>query len=181
MDADDILRGYLSITGTLNSEASASGAADSRRSEREADHDVDERGAEAEAGAEAEIGAGTGEPDVLVIEQSESTRNALTDILARQRIRASFAGDVEEALGLIRSGSPRVIIAEFRIPTMAAKKIVDSLRQQGRTIPVLVTTSQSGKTADLLVEKLGASGYLSKPLSATQVASQLSAFLSAVH
>jgi CheY-like chemotaxis protein len=181
MDADDILRGYLSITGTLNSEASASGAADSRRSEREADHDVDERGAEAEAGAEAEIGAGTGEPDVLVIEQSESTRNALTDILARQRIRASFAGDVEEALGLIRSGSPRVIIAEFRIPTMAAKKIVDSLRQQGRTIPVLVTTSQSGKTADLLVEKLGASGYLSKPLSATQVAAQLSAFLSAVH
>jgi 3-oxoacyl-[acyl-carrier protein] reductase len=65
------------------------------------------------------------------------------------------AGDLEEALGLIRSGSPRVIISEFRIPTMAAKKIVDSLRQQGRTIPVLVTTSQSGKTADLLVEKLG--------------------------
>jgi len=64
---------------------------------------------------------------------------------------------------------------------MAAKKIVDSLREQGRDIPVLVTTSQSGKTADLLVEKLGASGYLSKPLSASQVASQLSAFLGAVH
>jgi CheY-like chemotaxis protein len=62
-----------------------------------------------------------------------------------------------------------VIISEFRIPTMAAKKIVDRLRDAGRDIPVLVTTSQSGKTADLLVEKLGASGYLSKPLSAAQV------------
>jgi hypothetical protein len=42
-----------------------------------------------------------------------------------------------------------------------------------------VTTSQSGKTADLLVEKLGAAGYLSKPLSATQVTSNLSSYLSA--
>jgi len=178
MDADDILRGYLSITGTLNSEASASDSAESRRGEREVHYDVDERDAAPEASAESDPVAG--DPEVLVIEQSESTRNTLTDILARQRIRALFAGDVEEALGLIRSGSPRVIISEFRIPTMAAKKIVDSLRQQGRAIPVLVTTSQSGKTADLLVEKLGASGYLSKPLSATQVASQLSTFLSVV-
>jgi two-component system chemotaxis response regulator CheY len=115
-----------------------------------------------------------------VIEQSESTRSALTDILARQRVRASFAGDVEEAISLIGTRQPRVIISEFRIPTMAAKKIVDRLRAEGRNIPVLVTTSQSGKTADLLVEKLGASGYLSKPLSAAQVASQLSGFLGAV-
>jgi CheY-like chemotaxis protein len=176
MDADDILRGYLSITGTLNSEASVSAPAEPHRSEREDRYDVDQP----EADEAADI-VHTAEPEVLVVEQSESTRNALTDILARQRIRASFAGDLEEALGLIRTGSPRVIISEFRIPTMAAKKIVDLLRQQGRTIPVLVTTSQSGKTADLLVEKLGASGYLSKPLSATQVASQLSTFLSVVH
>jgi len=180
MDADDILRGYLSITGTLNSEASASAPSEPRRSEQ-VRYDVDEDGTEPAADAAIEVEARGGDPEVLVIEQSESTRNALTDILARQRIRASFAGDVEEALGLIRSGSPRVIISEFRIPTMAAKKIVDSLREQGRAIPVLVMTSQSGKTADLLVEKLGASGYLSKPLSATQVASQLSTFLTVVH
>lgn len=175
MDADDILRGYLSITGTHNNEATSGG--DTSRRERDIVHDVDETQV-ADPAPEEE---NAGDPEVLVIEQSESTRNALTDILARQRIRASFAGDVEEALGLIRSREPRVIISEFRIPTMAAKKIVDSLREQGRSIPVLVTTSQSGKTADLLVEKLGASGYLSKPLSASQVASQLSTFLGAVH
>lgn len=181
MDADDILRGYLSIAGTLNSEASVSAPAERRGNERDVRYDIDGHDAEPTPAPAVEPAVEEGDPEVLVIEQSESTRNALTDILARQRIRASFAGDVEEALGLIRSGAPRVIISEFRIPTMAAKKIVDSLREQGRAIPVLVTTSQSGKTADLLVEKLGASGYLSKPLSATQVASQLSAFLGVVH
>jgi CheY-like chemotaxis protein len=176
MDAADILRGYLSITGTLNAEAMSSGETDGR----DLVHEPEEYDTSATAVEDA-ADPQSDDPEVLVIEQSESTRNALTDILARQRVRASFAGDVEEALGLIRTSEPRVIISEFRIPTMAAKKIVDSLRAQGRTIPVLVTTSQSGKTADLLVEKLGASGYLSKPLSAAQVASQLSTFLGVVH
>ena len=177
MDADDILRGYLSITGTLNNDSMSSTSSDPARAERDIVHDVDEPEPDPPAPADD---ARADDPEVLVIEQSESTRNALTDIFLRQHIRASFAGDVEEALGLIRTREPRVIISEFRIPTMAAKKIVDSLREQGRSIPVLVTTSQSGKTADLLVEKLGASGYLSKPLSATQVASQLSTFLTVV-
>jgi CheY-like chemotaxis protein len=121
----------------------------------------------------------TGGVEVLVIEQSETTRTTLNDILSRQRIRAAFASDVEEALSMIGRYAPRVIISEFRIPTMAAKKIVDRLREAGQEIPVLVTTSQSGKTADLLVEKLGAAGYLSKPLSATQVTSNLSSYLTA--
>jgi CheY-like chemotaxis protein len=176
MDAADVLRGYLSITGTITPDTHSSAGA---RDSLDALLSVDEAPPVPAATAETPRRA----PDaveVLVIEQSESTRNALTDILSRQRIRAAFAGDVEEALGLIRSGEPRVIISEFRIPTMAAKKIVDRLRAEGMEIPVLVTTSQSGRTADLLVEKLGASGYLSKPLSATQVVSQLSGYLGAV-
>jgi CheY-like chemotaxis protein len=175
LDADDLLRGYLSITGTLNYEAMSSG-------NMQEPLDIYSSG---DAGNPAPVeeadAAASDEFDILIIEQSEATRNAFTDILARQRIRASFAGDVEEALGLIRLKEPRVIISEFRIPTMAAKRIVDSLRKEGLAIPVLVTTSQSGKTADLLVEKLGASGYLSKPLTSSQVASQLSGFLGVVH
>jgi len=135
-------------------------------------------GAAAPRGASAPA-ENEGAVEVLVIEQSETTRTTLNDILSRQRIRAAFANDVEEALAMIGRHAPRVIISEFRIPTMAAKKIVDRLREAGQEIPVLVTTSQSGKTADLLVEKLGAAGYLSKPLSATQVTSNLSSYLSA--
>jgi len=171
IDAGDTLRSYLTVTG-LNV-------------------DVPEMAAEPEpnpvrmpaAETSAPVRRTNGDasaPEVLVIEQSESTRSALGEILARQHVRASFTGDVEEAIGIIASRSPAIIISEFRIPTMAAKRIVDRLRQEGKEIPVFVTTSQSGKTADLLVEKLGASGYLSKPLSATQVAEQLSSFLDVV-
>lgn len=166
LDADDLLRSYLTITGTVNYDVLPAGPT----------HDAPTPHAAAEESRPV-----SDEIDILIIEQSEATRNAFTDILARQRIRTSFAGDVEEALGLIRLKEPRIIISEFRIPTMAAKRIVDSLRKEGLRIPVLVTTSQSGKTADLLVEKLGASGYLSKPLTSSQVTSQLSGFLEVVY
>lgn len=174
LDAGDILRAYLSITGTLSVDSMpvASGV------EREAPPlRVDPASVTSSALADGPV-ENEGGADVLVIEQSETTRNTLGDILSRQRIRASFATDVEEALDLITACAPRVIISEFRIPTMAAKKILDRLREAGQEIPVLVTTSQTGKTADLLVEKLGAAGYLSKPLSANQVTAHLSGYLS---
>lgn len=174
LDAGDILRTYLSITGTHNVEALPVAPVQTR----EAPPLRVSPGASAPRSAPAATET-DGAVEVLVIEQSETTRTTLNDILSRQRIRAAFASDVDEALSMIGRHAPRVIISEFRIPTMAAKKIVDRLREAGQEIPVLVTTSQSGKTADLLVEKLGAAGYLSKPLSANQVTSNLSSYLSA--
>ena len=177
LDAGDILRAYLSIMGTLNVEALPVAGAPNAREAPPLRVQPDQRLAPAPV-AEEDYPAEDG-IEVLVIEQSETTRTTLTDILSRQRVRASFANDVEEALELIAANAPRVIISEFRIPTMAAKQIVDRLREAGQEIPVIVTTSQSGRTADLLVEKLGAAGYLSKPLSANQVASHLSSYLGA--
>ena len=115
--------------------------------------------------------------EVLVVEQSESMRTLLTAIFKNSQIRAAFVGDVDEAKRMITSLEPRLIISEFRMPSMAAKVLVESLRSEGKRIPVLVTTSQSGKTADLLVEKLGVSGYLSKPLTKEAVTTCLNAFL----
>jgi twitching motility two-component system response regulator PilH len=172
LDAGDILRTYLSITGTLNVEAVPVAAQMRDAPPLRVSPSAPRHASDATAENDGAI-------EVLVIEQSETTRTMLNDILSRQRIRASFASDVDEALSLITAHAPRVIISEFRIPTMAAKKIVDRLREAGQDIPVIVTTSQSGKTADLLVEKLGAAGYLSKPLSASQVTSNLSSYLSA--
>jgi DNA-binding response OmpR family regulator len=88
-----------------------------------------------------------------------------------------FAGEIDEAVDMIRRHKPKVIVSEFRMPTMAAKRIVETMNREGLSIPVLVTTSQSGRTADLLVEKLGVAGYLSKPLAAEQVTARIVALL----
>jgi CheY-like chemotaxis protein len=176
LDAGEILRAYLTITGTISMEALP--VAGGEEIKAPPSH-IDAATATAMlADGPADSGLDEGAVEVLVVEQSETTRTTLGDILGRQRIRATYATDVEEALDIITASAPRVIISEFRIPTMAAKKILDRLREAGQEIPVLVTTSQTGKTADLLVEKLGAAGYLSKPLSANQVTAHLAGYLS---
>jgi CheY-like chemotaxis protein len=175
LDADHVLEGYLDVTGELAPEVVSGGVVDD---ESEISNGLAPVDADVIAPPDQFTQAEDGDDlEVLVVEQSESLRGVLVDIFKAQRIRAAFADDVDEAIELIHARSPRVIISEFRMPTMAAKVLVEALGGEDNSIPVLVTTSQSGKTADLLVEKLGAAGYLSKPLNQEEVAAQISGYL----
>ena len=173
--ADQVLEGYLDVTGGLNAEVVSGGVVgdESELSNSQATFDSDVQTPPDQIPQAGDVD----EVDVLVVEQSESLRCVLYDIFRERRIRGAFAEGVDEAIELIHARSPRVIISEFRMPTMAAKVLVEALGKESNAIPVLVTTSQSGKTADLLVEKLGAAGYLSKPLNHDEVASRIGGFL----
>jgi CheY-like chemotaxis protein len=175
MVADQVLEGYLDVTGGLNTEIVSGGVVDdeSELSNSQATFDSDDQTPPDQISQDEDVD----EVDVLVVEQSESLRCVLYDIFRQRRIHAAFAEGVDEAIELIHARSPRVIISEFRMPTMAAKVLVEALSKDSNAIPVLVTTSQSGKTADLLVEKLGVAGYLSKPLDHDEVAARIGGFL----
>jgi len=179
VDADAALEHYMTITGTLGSESSSGGGLEEleafqSQAASPSDAPAPPDSSNAKSGAPAAAGESV---EVLVVEQNESMRATLADILSNSSVSAACAGGVEEAMSFISAKAPRLIISEFRMPTMAAKRLVDSLRDRGIAIPVLVTTSQTGQTADLLVEKLGVSGYLSKPLQAEEVTSQISNYL----
>jgi CheY-like chemotaxis protein len=175
LDADQILEEYLDLTGELNAENVSGGVVEdeSELSNSQASYDSDVKTPPDQFHQADEVI----DVEVLVVEQSETLKGVFTDILNHHRIRAAFAGGVDEAIELIHAYAPRVIVSEFRMPTMAAKVLVETLDREGQSIPVLVTTSQSGKTADLLVEKLGAAGYLSKPLQQKEVVSRINGFL----
>lgn len=164
IDADKVLEGYLNLTGALGAGEISGGALN---------NDSDDQSQAVESPPDVHS---TAEDDdgieVMVVEKSESMRSALRELFAHNYVKAAFATDVDEAVQMLDRMEPRLIISEFRMPSMAAKQIVGALRERGRDVPVLVTTSQSGDTAALLVQKLGASGYLSKPLQA-EVASDL--------
>lgn len=176
LDADLVLDGYLDVTGELNGEEVSGGVVDD---ESELSNSQATFGSDVSTPPDFDkrVEEDVEDVEVLVVEQSESLREVLTEILSGLQIRAAFAGGVDEAIELIHARAPRVIISEFRMPTMAAKVLVNALDREGKPIPVLVTTSQSGKTADLLVEKLGAAGYLSKPLDRNEVTNRVSGFL----
>ena len=180
LDADDILAAYLVVTGSVPAGENPGGVARDDLDGVQSQAHAPGPGAAASPGVgltAAHTMRGTSPVDLLVVEQSDGLRGEFEDILARDNVRAAFAATVDEAMAIIRQRSPRLVISEFRMPSMAAKHLVDRLRDEGPDLPVLVTTSQSGKTADLLVEKLGVSGYLSKPLKRADVVETIGAFL----
>jgi CheY-like chemotaxis protein len=175
LDADQIIEEFLNRTGDMSNEEESGGVVEeeSRESDSQArfDSEVNTPPDHLSQDVAGKV------VQVLVVEQSESLRAIFAEILERSQITAAFAADVDQAAELIQTSAPQLIISEFRMPTMAAKVLVETLGSEDRDIPVLVTTSQSGKTADLLVEKLGVAGYLSKPLDQDEIVSRLSGFL----
>lgn len=172
LDADRILEVYLDCAGGLDGEETPVRVAKSESTPLAGVDSNDETSSDQSATTDKMSGV-----EVLVVEQSGSLRNVFTNILGRNKISAAYAASAEEAIRLVELQAPRVIISEFRMPTMAAKFLVEALDDEGITIPVLVTTSQSGKTAELLVEKLGVAGFLNKPLEEEEVVSRINRFL----
>jgi CheY-like chemotaxis protein len=147
LDADQIIEEYLDLTGELNTEGVSGGVVEdeSELSNGQAPNDSviktpPDLSVPAEEADEREV-------EVLIVEQSESLRSVFNDILGSHRIPSAIVGGVDEAIELIHARAPRVIISEFRMPTMAAKVLVEILDREGQSIPVLVTTSQSGGSA----------------------------------
>ncbi|MDH3216584.1 MAG: response regulator [Candidatus Krumholzibacteria bacterium] len=114
---------------------------------------------------------------VLVVERSEALRNMFAGILAQKQLKAKLVDQIDAATDCLDEIAPSLIISEFRVPSMAAKILVERVKAQGRDIPVLVTTTQDGEKAELLVEKLGVAGYLSKPLDSAEVLTRIEGFL----
>jgi len=115
--------------------------------------------------------------EVLVVEQSKAVVEAFETMFPDAKFNMTIVERVEDALDFIRGRSPRLIISEFRMPTLAAQKIKNALQKEGKNIPIVVTTSHTGANADLLVKKLGVADYLSKPLQADMVSAKIEHFL----
>jgi CheY-like chemotaxis protein len=159
VEANGLLQKYMSIVDAV-SEEHVSGGVDevvSVSSHTQANREKD-------AQAPPESLSKKGEVDVLVVEENDGLRRALASILKESGLTVKTAGGLEAAMDFLDTGRPAVVISDFRVPTMAAKVISDRLGRDGRKTPVLVTTTHTGNNAEVLVKKLGVSGYIAKPV-----------------
>ena len=187
IDANELLRRYMAIVDAV-AEEDVSGGVDNEVSDpshaqahmeldaqtpperfiEESDDEVKEAVEQASSG---------GDVDVLVVEQSNLLRTSFETILSEKTINTIVVDGLDGALAFLKEGSARLIISDFRVPSMSAKALVDELGIEGKDIPVLVTTSHGGENADVLVERLGVAGYIRKPLDRDDVWSRVGAFL----
>jgi CheY-like chemotaxis protein len=184
IDANELLKRYMAIVDAV-AEEDVSGGVDTEVSDpshAQAHMELDaqtppERLNEDEDEDDEREKTVDGALDVLVIEQSTTLRTALESILAERTINTIVVDGLDDAREILKNDSPRLIISDFRVPSMSAKALADELGSEGKRIPVLVTTTHGGENADVLVERLGVDGYIRKPLEPDDVWSRVGAFL----
>jgi CheY-like chemotaxis protein len=105
----------------------------------------------------------TGEPQVLIVEDDDSAREALSDCLEMEGFRVAAACNGKEALDYLRSAHlPKVILLDLYMPVMTGWEFREAQKKDAAIadIPVVVVTAfGSGMT-----KRIDANVIMHKPL-----------------
>ncbi|MEW6280413.1 MAG: response regulator [Candidatus Eremiobacterota bacterium] len=110
---------------------------------------------------------------VLVLEDDETLRAVLSDVLQEHGYEVHAAPSGEAALKLARDSSFDLMVADIRMEGMDGLQALEAVREQQPTVRSLVVTGYSTEADYNRALRLGVGDYLKKPFS-------LGAFLSSV-
>ncbi|MSU75881.1 response regulator [Patescibacteria group bacterium] len=95
------------------------------------------------------------EDDALLLEMYEAT-------LSGEGYEIKKASDGKKALALITSEQPDLILLDLSMPSISGFEILEELRKQKSTIPVIVISNTDEEAAIRKCEELGVKEYVVK-------------------
>ena len=99
---------------------------------------------------------------ILVIEDEKSISHFISTVLNNNGYEAMQAQTGEEALSMISSHCPDLVILDLGLPDMDGLDILRSLRSWS-SLPVVVVSARSHERDKVAALDLGADDYLTKP------------------
>ncbi len=111
---------------------------------------------------------------ILVVDDVYSNRELIKGYFTQTHHSLLFAEDGEEALRLAQIHQPDLILLDLRMPRMDGREAAKHLKKNELTqhIPIVILTASSQKEEQLEVEQI-CQGFLAKPVSRTQLVSEL--------
>ncbi|MGH9688397.1 MAG: hybrid sensor histidine kinase/response regulator [Candidatus Acidiferrales bacterium] len=108
---------------------------------------------------------------VVVADDSISVRKFVGRMLEKAGFRVKLASDGLEASEIVAQSGCHLLITDLEMPRMNGYELMANLRQNPATqrIPVLVVTSRAGAKHRDRAMKVGASGFLTKPVQEDQL------------
>ena len=113
---------------------------------------------------------------VLVVDDEPMVREVVGRYLRRDGFAVTTAGDGAEALALIASEKPDMVVLDLMLPSVNGLSILDELRQASE-IPVILLTARGDESDRVLGLELGADDYVTKPFSARELTARVKSVL----
>ena len=102
---------------------------------------------------------------ILVIDDSATMIMSLKQTLEMSGFKVETAGDGLQAMNKLKAGlKPDLIITDINMPNMNGLEFIKNARQVLRFTPILALTTESQQAKRDEARRLGASGWMVKPL-----------------
>ncbi len=114
---------------------------------------------------------------VLVVEDDESTAQAVAWHLAKAGFATSVARDGLAALTTLKAWTPDAVVLDLMLPHVDGWSIIRNVRRWAPNLPIIVMTARHGEAERLEALALGADDLLRKPFSARELVTRLDTVL----
>jgi DNA-binding NtrC family response regulator len=102
-------------------------------------------------------------PPVLVVDDHDGLRSALCEALRGEGYDALEAGNGSAALEVLRTTEPAVAIVDVRMPGMDGFTLLERMRDEQFTCPVILISVVGDSASRREAERLGAFAFKEKP------------------
>jgi two-component system chemotaxis response regulator CheY len=104
---------------------------------------------------------------------------SLTRVEGISRSDITEASDGEDALEKLRAGAFDLVLTDIRMPKMDGLELVRRVRTElnNSSLPIIIISTKGADDDVEMGMKIGASGYLSKPISMTKLRETILSFL----
>ena len=117
------------------------------------------------------------EKTILIVDDEETNRKLIRDILERANLRVIEAADGEQAVAIAKKECPDLVLMDIWMPVMDGYEAVKQLKQGQRTkaIPVVALTATVNDKDE--VKKAVFDGFLTKPFKIDTLLEELSKYV----
>ncbi len=128
---------------------------------------------------EAAISAMAGrQPHILVVDDDPHVRPVLVRLLQRHGLRVTNVGDGFTALAAIERVRPDVVLLDVKMPGIDGTEVLRRIKENPATAAtrvIILTANDLGDSLQAQVMRLGADGYLEKPITYERLISAVTA------
>jgi two-component system response regulator RegX3 len=116
-------------------------------------------------------------PTILVVDDEQSYREALSVALEREGFLVDVAADGVEALERFEASRPALVLLDVMLPRMSGVDVCRELRARGARVPILMVTARNAEIDAVVGLEVGADDYVTKPFRLRELIARVRAHL----
>ena len=115
--------------------------------------------------------------NILVVDDSPTDRQFLSDILAKSGYQVSTAESAEQALEIVKRQRPDLVLMDVVMPGLNGFQATRAITREEKTkhIPVIICTTKGQETDRVWGMRQGARDYVVKPVNQAELLAKIAA------